>query len=171
MPLLNMNDECCEKACDDFESKRIPKISDVPDFLDCPYFITGSVKFGCATRHSDLDIAIPIKYKSNIFKPEYSPSEYNAGFKFMHEDICINIIPLRPLDYVAWNHAAKIISVLGIFKPILLQEDESLLLQEYGSHLSKYKRYSLHEMYVAASKMSIGQYNIDWYNYEKFLKF
>jgi hypothetical protein len=148
----NINTKHC-----DLQSLRTPKISDVPDFIHCPYFVTGSVKFGCAKRSSDLDIAIPINYKSSIFKSKYFPSEYNAGFKFMHNGICLNIIPLHPLDYVAWNHASKIICTLGLFiNPM---------------PLSKYKRYSLHEMYIAASKMAIGQYNIDFENYEEFLKF
>ena len=168
MKFDNCDEKCSSNA---LQSLRRPTIADVPDFIHCPYFVTGSVKFGCANRHNDLDIAIPIKYKSNIFKPEYSPSEYNAGFKFMHNDICINIIPLHPLDYVAWNHAAKIISTLGIFKPTLMYKVGKYVTQQDTSSLSKYKRYSLHEMYVAASKMAIGQYNINWHNCEEFLKF
>lgn len=160
-----------EKHSKELQSLRMPTISDVPDFIHCPYFVTGSVKFGCACSQSDLDIAIPIKYKDDIFKPEYSPSNYNAGFKFIHNSICINIIPLHPLDYVAWNHAAKIISTLGIFNPIMMNKVGRYVTQKGESHISKYKRYSLHEMYVAASKMAIGQHNINFHNYEEFLKF
>ena len=166
MPLLNMDDECCEKACDDFESKRIPKISDVPDFLDCSYFITGSVKFGCASRRSDLDIAIPIMYKEQIYKPEYKPSNYNAGFKFMYNDVCINMIPLHPLEYIAWNHAAKIISTIQLFKPI---EKTGKYVVGY-EFMPKYKRLVIHEMYVAATKLAIGHLNINPENFEDYLK-
>lgn len=88
-------------------------------FYGINYFITGSVRFGTQKPNSDLDIAICINNAEHIkdklevtFKKKIKPSDYNNGFKFEHEAHTINIVPLHPLDYVAWYHAAKIMEIL-----------------------------------------------------------
>jgi hypothetical protein len=89
-----MIDKENEKATITMESDRMPTINDVPEMIKnyMPYFITGSVIFGCATKHSDLDICIPIMYALDI--KDYTTSNYNNGIKFKHNDIVINLMRL-----------------------------------------------------------------------------
>lgn len=118
-------------------------------------FVTGSVRFGCATGNSDLDICIPIMYLDavidNLKGVELTKSTYNNGFKLVHDGITVNIIPLHPLEFCAWSRAAKMAISCDMFKKV-----------------PKERRYPMHEMLVAVAKLGIDTYVFPE-NYHEFM--
>lgn len=140
-----------EKAT--MESDRMPTINDVPEIIKdrMPYFITGSVIFGCATEKSDLDICIPIMYQPDI--KDYIESNYNNGIKFKHNDVVINLIRLHPVEYVAWHNAVTMANSIELFK----------------NSKDKNTRYSLYQMLRSIAILNIGS-EINSDNYLAYLK-
>jgi len=140
-----------EKAT--MESDRMPTINDVPEIIKdrMPYFITGSVIFGCATEKSDLDICIPIMYQPDI--KDYIESNYNNGIKFKHNDVVINLIRLHPVEYVAWHNAVTMANSIELFK----------------NSKDKNSRYSLYQMLRSIAILNIGS-EINSVNYLAYLK-
>jgi hypothetical protein len=132
-------------------------INDIPtDILgDIPYFITGSVRFGKQHKYSDLDIVVCIEHRQSIYdkieKPE--PSNYNAGFKFIHNEIPINIIPLHQVDYVAWFYTAILMSKMPLI-----------------NEMEKPERYGLHQAFTGILKMHFRDKIISCENYLDFCK-
>jgi predicted nucleotidyltransferase len=89
----------------------------LPDnlFKDINYFITGSRRFGTNNKDSDLDVCVCIDsidvIKSKI--SSYIESDYNRGIKFFDKfNLQINVIPLHPVDYVTWYHAANLMDLI-----------------------------------------------------------
>ena len=123
-------------------STRVPRVLDLPDWVSgMPYFITGSVRFGCATNTSDLDICIPITVDWRTHLPANTPCEasnYNNGTKFMHNGIVINIVHLHPRVFITWFLAAKM-------------ADAIKALRTYERN----KRYAMHELLCATASLSI----------------
>jgi len=106
-------------------------------------FITGSRRFGVATKDSDLDVVVQKTVSEKIKKAilEYLPEEEVvdsnyfdgwsfeanndkealAGKSFLGKDFLndkplkINIIGLNPIDYLAWEKIAKINDEFSIF--------------------------------------------------------
>lgn len=108
-------------------------------------FLTGSRAFGTATdpvpyappdwaniskspdisvpiHVSDTDIAVLIENKIQLrtsldarFPCTHKDSEYNAGYKFETLHGVLNIVPLHPLDFVAWKlttaHIKRIVAL------------------------------------------------------------
>jgi len=74
------------------------------------YFITGSRRFGTCKQESDIDVCILINKRQELFDKAVEPklSNYNNGFKTNVNGREVNIIPLHPLDFVAWFYAAKL---------------------------------------------------------------
>jgi hypothetical protein len=140
-----------EKAT--MESDRMPTINDIPEIIKdhMPYFITGSVIFGCATEKSDLDICIPIMYQPDI--KDYIESNYNNGIKFKHNDVVINLIRLHPVEYVAWHNAVTMANSIELFK----------------NSKDKNSRYSLYQMLRSIAILNIGS-EINSVNYLAYLK-
>ena len=140
-----------EKAT--MKSDRMPTINDVPEIIKdrMPYFITGSVIFGCATEKSDLDICIPIMYQPDI--KDYIESNYNNGIKFKHNDVVINLIRLHPVEYVAWHNAVTMANSIELFK----------------NSKDKNSRYSLYQMLRSIAILNIGS-EINSVNYLAYLK-
>ena len=140
-----------EKAT--MESDRMPTINDIPEIIKdhMPYFITGSVIFGCATEKSDLDICIPIMYQPDI--KDYIESNYNNGIKFKHNDVVINLIRLHPVEYVAWHNAVTMANSIKLFK----------------DSKDKNTRYSLYQMLRSIAILNIGS-EINSVNYLAYLK-
>jgi len=103
-------------------------------FNDINYFITGSRRFKTNRDNSDLDVCICIdsideiknRIKNNQIvssndlemgssgKIKYS--QYNNGIKFKYMGLEINVIPLHPVDYICWFHAAKLMDVTPLKK-------------------------------------------------------
>lgn len=79
-------------------------------------FITGSVCFGTQNNSSDLDVCVLINSRHLIYKTVNNPvdSDYNNGFKFINDGREINIIPLHPLDFVAWFYASKLMNQMPL---------------------------------------------------------
>lgn len=150
--ILNIFDEKFEKKFT-MESDRMPTINDIPEIIKdrMPYFITGSVIFGCATEKSDLDICIPIMYQPDI--KDYIESNYNNGIKFKHNDIVINLIRLHPVEYVAWHNAVTMANSIELFK----------------NSKDKNTRYSLYQMLRSIAILNIGS-EINSDNYLAYLK-
>lgn len=135
-------------------STRMPTIDDVPDVIknnSIPYFITGSVIFGCATNNSDLDICIPIMNQIDIKNAE--DSNYNNGIKFMENGIVINLIRLHPVEYVVWHNAVTMANSIKLF-----------------NNMDKRKRYSIYEMLRGIAKLSLNETIINSHNYLEYLK-
>lgn len=138
---------------------RTPKIEDLPSSIArLEHFISGSVRFGCATNGSDLDIVFPIFFRREVVNllPELSPivgeSEYNNGLKIVYNEIVINFIFLHPLDYVAWFKAANMIESRGLMKDT-----------------SRPVRHAIHEALVAVVKMSLSGNCVTQKNYKSFI--
>ena len=148
----NINLDEIAKASD-MKSDRMPTINDVPEMIKnyMPYFITGSVIFGCATKHSDLDICIPIMYALDI--KDYTTSNYNNGIKFKHNDIVINLIRLHPVEYVAWHNAVTMANSIELFK----------------NSKDKNNRYALYQMLRSIATLNIGS-DINAKNYLDYLR-
>ena len=148
-----MIDKENEKATITMESDRMPTINDVPEMIKnyMPYFITGSVIFGCATKHSDLDICIPIMYALDI--KDYTTSNYNNGIEFKHNDIVINLIRLHPVEYVAWHNAVTMANSIELFK----------------NSKDKNNRYALYQMLRSIATLNIGS-DINSKNYLDYLR-
>ncbi len=145
--------EMITKEPANMESNRMPTINDVPEMIkDCmPYFITGSVIFGCATKHSDLDICIPIMYPIDI--KNAVPSNYNNGIKFKENGVVINLIRLHPVEYIVWYNAVTMANSIRLF-----------------NCMDKRKRHSIYEMLRGIVKLSLDENIITSQNYLDYLK-
>jgi len=132
-------------------------MDNVEDWLtenNIPHFITGSVRFECATDISDLDICVCINNKEKIVNAlsgsKISESNYNAGIKVSVNGAEINFIFLRPVDYCAWSKVAKMSDATGVLKIV-----------------QKEKRYYIHEILVSATKLSFSNF-IGIENYQQY---
>lgn len=128
------------------------------------YFITGSHRFGVLTKTSDLDIVVCIEDKGieDVIKREISESleysNYNNGYKFTMRNndgtiIAINIIPLHPLNYVTWYHAANLLSIMPNV-----------------SEMTKESKHGLHEVLCGLVKMQFRGIVVNSKNYESYCK-
>lgn len=121
-------------------------------------FLTGSVRFGCATNDSDLDIAFPINLREVALEwakqqGGMEASKYNLGVKVQVGAITVNLIFLHPVDYVAWYKAAQMLEASGIFNRGIIPRP---------------LRHGIHEALCASAKMATPELlNIS--NYEAYL--
>lgn len=107
-------------------------------------FLTGSVRFGCATKDSDLDIAFPINLRDCALEwagrhSGIEASKYNLGVKVQVGAIIVNMVFLHPVDFVAWYAAAQMLEASGIFK---------------RGGLPRPLRHGIHEALCASAKMA-----------------
>jgi len=125
-------------------------------------FLSGSYRFNRANEKSDIDIVMPIMFKSDLIKYldcnviSYVDSSYNAGVKFIilssNREITINVVFLHPLDFVCWYKAADMI----------------LASKVEIKDMSRNKFHALHQIMVSLPKMMIDEY-VDSNNYQKFI--
>lgn len=125
-------------------------------------FLSGSYRFNRANEKSDIDIVMPIMFKSDLIKYldhnviSYVDSSYNAGVKFIilssNREVTINIVFLHPLDFVCWYKAADMI----------------LASKVDIKDMSRNKFHALHQIMVSLPKMMIDEY-VDSNNYQKFI--
>ena len=151
------------------ESFRKPTLEDYADVRKLMFeqgfkteenqaFLTGSVRFGCATKDSDLDIAFPINLRDLALEwakqqGGTEASKYNLGVKVQVGAITVNLVFLHPVDYVAWFKAAQMLEASSIFK---------------RGGLPRPLRHGIHEALCASAKMATPELlNIS--NYKDFL--
>jgi hypothetical protein len=120
-----------------------------------PYFITGSRRFQTHTLLSDIDVCVFIAFRNEIYnKVKYpEPSSYNNGFKFYHNSLTINIIPLHQLDYVGWYYAAKLMAIAPNLK-----------------ELNKAQIHGLHETFIGLMKSHFSHIKVTPNNYLELCK-
>lgn len=118
------------------------------------YFITGSKRFGWATKASDTDIVIPINRVGIIRSAikTIKESNYNSGFYALIGGEKINFIPLHPVEYVCWFYAAKFMGEL----PITAKPAKNMV-------------YGIHTALVGTIKTALASEKINITNYKKFL--
>jgi hypothetical protein len=140
-----------------------PKLSDLPDWVNRfdNFFITGSVRFGCETDESDLDVVLPIWEREDVLKSitrkdDMEESKYNVGVKITNErGAKINFVFLHPLDYVSWNKAAEMIDLSNLFRN--------------NQTICRPLRHSIHEALCAAVKTSFSGHTVLKDNMTEFL--
>lgn len=151
------------------ESLRKPTLEDYADIRKLMFeqgfkteakqaFLTGSVRFGCATNDSDLDIAFPINLRECALEwakqqGGTEASKYNLGVKVQVGAITVNLVFLHPVDYVAWYKAAQMLEASAIFK---------------RGDLSRPLRHGIHEALCASAKMATSEL-LSISNYKDFL--
>ncbi len=146
------------------ELLEITKVNEIVNIFKtvCPdCFLTGSYRFGRATKESDIDIAFPIMFKTELEKylkiigvTETEHSHYNAGVKFhlTTVDQIINAVFLHPLDFVCWYKGAKMI--IAANTPL--------------NHMYRQDFHVLHQMMVSLPKMMIRDC-VTSTNYKEFM--
>lgn len=88
-----------------------------------PCFNSGSLRFGCATATSDIDIIMLVDAKPAVLGMiknrmlDLTESDYNSGIKTRYDDVVVNFSFLHPVDFVTWHKTADIISRYGLVKP------------------------------------------------------
>jgi hypothetical protein len=126
-------------------------------FGNINYFITGSRRFGTNKKESDLDVCVCIEdidaIKSQVM--DYRNSIYNNGIKFSDKskNIEINVIPLHPVDYISWYHAANLMDLIPNKKS-----------------KSRYELHGLHQTLIGMMKSYFANENINIHNYIEYCK-
>lgn len=127
-----------------------------------PYwFLTGSLRFRCATTKSDIDVCFPISAKEDALKyltskcSKVKESNYNAGVKYELNGITINFVFLHPCDFVAWSKTAKVAEL-------------PFVMSNKGVPVPRVMRHGIHQMLVAIFKLTMGEH-ITSTNYREYL--
>lgn len=113
----------------------------------CTAFLTGSYRYGKPSQDSDIDVAVSsydafdVRAYWRKSEKEVDQSNYSGGFKVESEGgYKINIIPLRPLDFVAWYYAALTMEHTAVF-----------------AEVSANQRHAFHEAFKAQFKILFAQ--------------
>lgn len=163
------NNATLPQSSKNMKSSREPTMEDVKEltpFINSfnpfmRWFPYGSVRYGCASDNSDIDIAIPIMFHPDIIVGlsgkgiSFEGSSYNKGVKFSQGQLVINFAFLHPLDFVCWFKVARMVSQNKLFE---------------NKELTRPLRHAIHEGLSAMVKASFSGVNVNPENYQEFLK-